>query len=111
MPDSYDELSFQEKYKINELTEREEFHCTEEEFKLLQRYIAALEEEADKAHTRNDELEDRIYEMEEDFYSPSKEFLEELVEDYYMHVNKTYNSLEEIILKAEHVLKYEDVSE
>jgi len=95
----YTELSFEDKYKLNGLLDREELS-------LLEKYIRDLESDNTSLQEQVDELEYRCDEMEDD-YSPYKEFMEGVVYNHYMQIHKDYNSLDELVEKMEHVLRYE----
>lgn len=84
----------------------EEIDRLQQENKELQQYIEKLEN--DKEDT--DDLLDRIEELEDQLCSQdsAKAFLEELIYDRYMHINKDYKTLVQVLDRAEFILKYGD---
>lgn len=95
----YAELSFEDRYKLNGILDREELT-------LLEKYIRGLEEDNVTLQEAVDDLEYRCEDLESDF-SPYKDFLEEVIHNRYMQTHKDYNTLDELLDKIEHVLRYE----
>jgi len=95
--DSVEELE----EKIKELEEALE--DKDNEIEKLEHEKQDLEREIEDNEMYINELEGQIDEAD---YSDYKAFLEQVVYNRYMQTHKDYNSLEELLDRIEHVLKY-----
>jgi len=111
--ESFEKLSFEEKYKLNEILDKEEIS-------LLERYVKDLEEEVISLRGRNDKLESdqedaaqTISELEQalndecKFYCPLKNLCSEIVNEQYKYSTLKYDNVNSIKQDIDKVLTYE----
>lgn len=114
--ETYEQLTIEDKLKldglIDELVEKDPS---------LQNYIEEIEQEVVELRAENERLNSKIEDLEQDILESrsdynelvdevewgvaAKEFLEFLVEDRYF-AHPCYNSLEKVLDRAEHVVRY-----
>lgn len=102
----FNNLELEERFQLNEILDREEMECVE-------RYVSELENEINSLERERDDLQERCNDLEieledTEYFNPCRNFLNELVNDRYFTLRKTYTSLDKVLDKAEFVLKYGD---
>lgn len=95
----YTELSFEDKYKINGILDKEELSH-------LEKYIKSLEEDNISLQEEVDDLEYRCGELEDEIEFPLKDWLESVIYNRYMQTHKDYKTLDELLDAIEHQLRY-----
>lgn len=111
--ESFEKLSFEEKYKLNEI-------LSKEEISLLERYVKDLEDEVISLRHQNEELESdqedaaqTISELEQaledkcQFYCPLKNLCSEIVNEQYKYTTLKYNDVNIIKQDIDKILTYE----
>lgn len=111
--ESFEKLSFEEKYKLNEI-------LSKEEISLLERYVKDLEDEVESLRCENEELESdqedtaqTITELEQaledkcKFYCPLKNLCSEIVNEQYKYTTLKYNDVNIIKQDIDKILTYE----
>ena len=111
--ESFEKLSFEEKYKLNEI-------LSKEEISLLERYVKDLEDEVESLRCENGELESdqedaaqTITELEQaledkcQLYCPLKNLCSEIVNEQYKYTTLKYNDVNIIKQDIDKILTYE----